>query len=124
MKKLIAQFVKFGIVGISNTAIAFAIYYVLVFIGVHYIIANTVAFFVSVLNAYYWNRKYVFKNNNNKMLQLAKTYASYGFTFLLSTGLLFLVVDVMNISQFIAPIINLAITVPLNFLLNKFWAFR
>jgi putative flippase GtrA len=33
-------------------------------------------------------------------------------------------VNYLNISEFIAPILNLIITIPLNFLLNKFWAFR
>ena len=120
------QFIKFGIVGVSNTLLSLLIYYILVLLGVHYILSNTIAFAISVLNAYYWNRKYVFKQNEKKSAgrQLAKVYAAYGFTFLLSTGLLFLMVDVLGISELVAPLINLCVTVPLNFLLNKFWAFR
>jgi len=120
------QFIKFGIVGISNTLLALAIYYALVlFVGVHYILANTIAFAISVLNAYYWNSKYVFKQSaDNKTAQLAKVYASYGITFLISTVLLFVMVDILGISEVVAPIINLSVTVPLNFLLNKFWVFR
>ena len=122
----IKQFMKFGIVGISNTLLSLAIYYLLVLLGVNYILSNVVAFAVSVLNAYYWNRKYVFGQveGSKKGRQLAKVYVSYGFTFLLSTGLLFLMVAVIGVSEFIAPLINLCITIPLNFLLNKFWAFR
>jgi len=41
----------------------------------------------------------------------------------LSSALLFLLVQVIGISQMIAPIINLAITTPLNFVINKFWTF-
>ena len=119
------QFLKFGIVGISNTLLALAIYYALVFFGVNYILSNTVAFAISVLNAYYWNRKFVFgQSGKSKPVQLAKVYAAYGLTFLLSTGLLFLMVDVLGISELVAPLINLCVTVPLNFLLNKFWAFK
>ena len=33
-------------------------------------------------------------------------------------------VQVFHISEFIAPIINLLVSVPLNFIINKFWAFR
>ena len=122
----VKQFLKFGVVGTSNTLLFLAIYYVLVlFAGVHYILANAIAFSISVLNAYYWNSKYVFKGNTGNMpKQLAKVYASYGTTFLVSTGLLFLMVDTIGISEVVAPVINLGVTVPLNFLLNKFWAFR
>ena len=121
----VKQFAKFGIVGISNTLISLAIYYALVFLGLHYIIAYIIAFVISVLNAYYWSRKYVFNQSKDKSKwQLAKVYVVYGFTFLLSMGLLYLMVDFIGISELIAPIINLCVTVPLNFLLNKFWAFR
>ena len=121
----IIQFVKFGIVGILNTLIALVIYYALVFIGFHYILSNTMAFGVSVINAYYWNQKYVFsKSKENQSRKLLKIYASYGFTFLLSTGLLFLMVSTLGISHYIAPIINLFITTPLNFILNKYWVFK
>ena len=123
-KKLI-QFIKFGIVGCSNTIISLAIYYVLVYFNVNYIIANGIGFIVSVLNAYFWNNKYVFKNNNNNTkLKLFKTYLSYGITFILGNFLLYLQVDILSISKIIAPIINLVITIPLNFILNKFWTFK
>ena len=119
------QFIKFGIVGISNTALSLLIYYVLVYIGVHYLISNVAAFMLSVLNACFWNSKYVFKaGGGNKAKLLAKVYACYGLTFALSMGLLYLMMDMLGVSELIAPIINLCITVPANFLLNKFWAFR
>lgn len=126
LKKLIQQFIKFGIVGVSNTAISLAIYYVFVLINRKwYIIGNTVGFFVSVLNAYYWNNKYVFKKTGKGTAKaLLKTYLSYGSTFLLGTATLFLMVHFLHVSEVLAPIINLVITIPINFLLNKFWAFK
>jgi len=125
MRILLKQFIKFGIVGVSNTLISLAVYYLLVFLGMHYLIAHAIAFVLSVLNAYYWNRKYVFDSaKQNTKNQLVKIYIAYGATFLLSLLLLFLMIDILDISHLIAPLINLAITVPLNFLLNKFWVFR
>ena len=124
LRKLIGQFVKFGIVGVSNTAIFLAIYYAFVCINKDwYILGNTVGFAVSVLNAYYWNNKYVFrKTKKGTAKPLLKTYISYGSTFLLGTAALYLMVHDLHVSEFWAPIINLAITTPINFLLNRFWA--
>ena len=125
LQALFKQFVKFGIIGISNTLLSLGIYYALVFLGLHYILSHVVAFAFSVLNAYYWNNKYVFTaEETNKARLLFKVYASYGMTFLLSTGTLFLMVDVIGISDLVAPVINLFFTVPTNFLLMKFWAFK
>ena len=122
---MIRQFVNFGIVGIANTGIYFAVYYLLLFLNMNYIFAYSVSFTVSVLNAYYWNNRFVFKKHtNNHAKPMLKTFCAYGSTFVLSVGLLIFMVDYMYIAKTLAPIINLLITVPANFLLNKLWAFK
>ena len=122
----IKQFIKFGIVGLSNTVISLAIYYIFIYINKDlYITGSIVGFFVSVLNAFYWNNKYVFqKLEKGNAKPLVKTFISYGATLLLSTGLLIVWVEYIGISEAIAPLINLLITIPLNFLMNKFWTFK
>lgn len=122
---IIKQFIKFGLVGVSNTLISLGTYYLLYFLGVNYLIANAAGFVISVLNSYYWNNKYVFKKTQNGNLKpLIKTFMSYGVTFLLSTALLFVMVQCAKISEVIAPVITLVITIPINFIMNKFWAFK
>lgn len=119
------QFIKFGLVGVSNTLISLGVYYLLYFLGVHYLIANTMGFIISVFNAYYWNNKYVFKKTQDGHLKpFMKTFLAYGITFLLSTGLLFVLVQRARVSEIIAPIICLVVTTPINFFVNKFWAFK
>jgi Predicted membrane protein len=124
---IIQQFIKFGIVGVSNTLLALFIYYILIFCNVHYIIANTIGFVCSVINAYYWNSKYVFNDNKserNHVRSFIKVFVSYASTFILGTVLLYLWIDIIHISDMVAPIINLCITIPLNFLMNKVWAMK
>jgi len=133
----IMQFIKFGIVGVSNTVISYVIYVVglLLLQKIHflpqydYLFAQIAAFVISVLWSFYWNSKLVFTLEEGKERSvgkaLIKTFISYSFTGLfLSSILLFLWVRVLGISEFIAPLINLLITVPLNFIINKFWAFK
>lgn len=122
---VIKQFIKFGIVGISNTFISLLIYYALIYFKTNYILANTVGFIASVINAYYWNNKFVFKKSDEGNVKpLIKSFISYGMTFLLSTIMLVVLVRNLGLSEISAPIINLLITIPLNFLLNKFWTFK
>lgn len=122
------QFIKFGIIGVSNTLISYVVYVAGVWLGLHYLLASVFGFVISVLNSFYWNNKYVFKKEGkerNLFHTLIKTFLSYGFTgLILANLLLYLWVDVFQISEYLGPIINLMITVPLNFILNKFWAFR
>ena len=131
------QFVKFGIVGVSNTVIAYVLYMASLlgfrsaglFTGADYLAAQIISFVLSVLWSFYWNNKMVFRPLEGKQRTwwkaLLKTYVSYSFTGLfLNTVLLVLLVQVLHISEFIAPVFNLIINVPINFLINKFWAFK
>ena len=123
------QFIKFGIVGISNTLISYCTYAVLVWLGVNFLLSNLIGFVVSVLNSFYWNSRYVSDLNNadtkQKLKALIKTFISYAGTGLvLSSAMLILWIDIVQLSKYIAPIINLIITVPVNFVVNKVWAFK
>ena len=135
--KTLIQFFKFGIVGISNTLIGYIIYVVTLrllkaaalFPGSDIYIAQLVMFLLSVLWSFYWNNKIVFHTREgekrNWLPVLLKTYLSYAFTSLfLSELLLMLWVRVFSISEYIAPLLSLLITVPLNFILQKYWAFN
>jgi putative flippase GtrA len=123
--KDIAQFIKFGAVGISNTAISLAVYYLCLFMGIQYLAANTLAFIISVTNAYYWNHRFVFKKEGGLSLKsYLKTFASYGVTFLVSTALMAALVQGLGASEKLAPLACLCVTIPMNFLLNKFWSFK
>lgn len=130
------QFVKFGIVGLSNTVISYVIYVaaLLLFqengwlVNVDYLVAQVIAFVLSVLWSFYWNNKYVFKQDEdeerNILQALLKTYISYAFTGLfLNSVLSWIWVEIVHIPKLFAPIINLLISVPLNYVMNKFWAF-
>ena len=122
----IIQFLKFGAVGISNTAITLAAQYGLMALGMHYIPAYAIAFFVSVANSFFWNGKFVFKNAGSPgaLGRFFRMLAASGFTLLAGMGFMALLVEALHISESIAPLLNLLLTVPLNFLLTKFWAFK
>lgn len=119
------QFVKFGIIGVTNTLISLSVYYLLIGVNVQYIIAYTMGFLISVVNAYYWNRRYVFKSYSQRQIfAFLRSIMSYFSTFCVGSVLLFVMVNDFGISNRIAPIINLAFTIPANFILNKIWVFR
>lgn len=134
----VVQFVKFGLVGVSNTIIDYALqmlcFYVL-FAGASWpentkvVVASYVGFFVSVINSYYWNNRFVFKDEERRgfkrhALAYLKTVLCYGLTGLLLGPALKLWLTNIDIPYWLASLGVLVITIPLNFLLNKFWAFR
>lgn len=130
LPKTFIQFIKFGIVGVINTFTSYVIvntaHYVF---NIHIQISNIIAFLISVLGSFVLNSVFVFKNKNetlkNKLKSLLKSYASYSFTGLILTAILIEIeCEKLGIPLYIASLLNLVITVPINFLLNKFWTFN
>ncbi len=55
------QFIRFCLVGVSNVVVCEGIYVVLLFCGVHYLVANILGNLISILNAYFWSNRFVFR---------------------------------------------------------------
>ena len=134
-KKTVGQFIKFGIVGLSNTILSYAINVAVLFIlkdknlRWDYIAGNIISFGLSILWSFYWNNKYVFKKQEGEKRSigkaLLKTYIAYGFTGILLNNILsWIWIDKLSVSKYIAPILNLIISVPLNFVIKTMIAQR
>jgi putative flippase GtrA len=124
--KFIKQFIGFSLVGVSNTIVLLLVYYFFLWIDSNlYIVGNVLGACMGIVNSFFWISKFVFKNKREHMAKsLLKMCISYLLTIGLQTALLYLMVNELCISKRIAPLINIAVTTPVNFVLNKYWAFR
>ena len=113
----VSQIVKFGLAGILNNIICLLVYYIVVAINAKlYLLGNALGFIVSTFNAYFLNSRFVFRTATHKEIpkgSLIKTYLTYMLSLCISTGLLFLLVDIIGIHEKIAPIISLIIVIAL-----------
>lgn len=152
-KKLIIfrQFIKFGLVGAVNSVINYFIYVVCIRAGMHYVAANIVGFIIIVFIAYILQGRFVFTQNNTLSVWwkvLLKTYVSYAFTGLFLTNILSVLwIDILDLStvlypiyavldqyfhwtdisvfiKYIAPVLNMLVSIPINFFINKRWIYR
>jgi putative flippase GtrA len=148
-KNKLLQFLQFALVGVSNAVISWIVYAACICLGLHYLPATGVGFTVSMFNATFWNRRVVFRNEGQSWWRsFVKTYIAYSITALfLNALLLHLWVDAFCLGEYLAPasrwltkkgipiesgrrlveltgpFFNYCITVPLNYFLNKCWAF-
>ena len=133
----IMQFVKFGLVGAMNTAVDYLTYLItlLIFTRLHwfgekaYLVSTMLGFVVSFFNMFFWNNKYVFKKGEDEqrsaLASLVKLFISYSVTgMIIRPVFIYILVDIIGCPETIAPIPILLITIPLNFILSKLWAFR
>lgn len=125
----IVQFLKFAVVGVSNTAVSLGIYYLVLWIDpALYLVGSILGSVLGIANAFYWNDKFVFAGNQQDiksvLKRIGKMYVGYGGTALLGIVLLWVEVNLIHIGKVIAPVVKLIVTIPLNFLINKLWTFQ
>ena len=122
-----SQFLRFALVGITNTLVSYVTYLLIIFFSDgNYILANIAGFISGTLNAYFWNSRFVFKQDKNRInvLHLIKTFLSYGMTCAINTGFLYIMINYLFVPAIIAPVVNSGITFTLNYILNKLWVYR
>ncbi|MBO4515341.1 MAG: GtrA family protein [Lachnospiraceae bacterium] len=129
------QFVKFCVIGVSNTIVSYVLNILTLKIlapyelSWDYYVGNFVAFMLSVLWSFYWNNRLVFTLEKGQKRHLGKallkTYLAYSVSgIFICNALSYVWIDKLGISKMLAPMLNLVISVPINFVINKFWAFR
>jgi putative flippase GtrA len=117
------QFIRFCIVGVANTTISLVAYYFLLKLGVYYLLASTISYCVGILNGYILSTKFVFNKERNK-LQAIRFVGVYLSSLAINLLILYILVDVFSVPEFIAQVIATIFNVVYNYFLNKFWTFK
>jgi putative flippase GtrA len=119
------QFVKFGIVGVSNTLLTFIVYTVLLKVfGVWYIAASAIGFIVGATNGFLLNRRWTFAGHAGDALTPVRWAIVQGCGLALNLGLLFLFVHEAGLGELIAQAFATVGVTVTTFFANRAWTFR
>jgi putative flippase GtrA len=122
---VLVQFVKFGLVGVSNTVLAFAIYTVLLKVfGVWYLAASAIGFIVGAVNGFLLNRRWTFAGHVGDSLTPVRWGVVQGCGLALNEGLLYLFVDGAGVEKLLGQAFATVIVTVLTFFVNRAWTFR
>jgi putative flippase GtrA len=122
---LFLQFLKFGIVGVSNTLIFFAVYTLLLkAFGVWYVAASGIGFAVGAVNGFLWNRAWTFKGHVGDALTPVRWFVVQASGLLLNLGLVYLFVDGVGLGELIGQAVTIVIVTLVTFFANRAWTFR
>ena len=112
------SFVRFVLTGMINTVATYFLYLALLFLGLHYRLSYFCAFLLAVTITTAMNYGYTF--NNKLKIGKVLIYITY---YCMYFSCCILIVDVLivhfNVSETIAPIITIIVTVYPNYLLSK-----
>ncbi len=118
------QFITVGGIGvILNLALLFLF---TEFIGMYYILSESLAFFIATVNNFILNKVWTFKENlkNDPFKKLIQYLGISMIGVTINLSVLFLLVEFFSIWYMIAEIFATAASSVVNYLGNKFWTFK
>lgn len=122
---LVGQFVKFGIVGVSNTLIFFLVYTLLLKVfGVWYLAASGIGFAVGATNGFLWNRRWTFRGHVGDALTPVRWFVVQTSGLFLNLGLVYLFVDGAGLGELLGQAVTIVFVTLTTFFANRAWTFK
>ena len=117
------QFFLYAICGGTGVLTDFAIYYLVVELGLWYQGANILGYFGGTLISFFLNRLITFKVKDQPLKRLFAFLGVASLGFLASAGMLFVFVDLLSFDPKISKLLSLPVVVIIQFLINRKFTF-
>ena len=114
-------FLRFLVVGGVNTLFSFAVYALLILLGLHYVLAALISTICGILFNFKTTGTLVFKNKDNRLL--LRFFGVYTFTYFINIGLLKLF-DMAGVGSLVAGAIIVLPMAVVSFLLMRRFVFK
>jgi putative flippase GtrA len=122
---MLVQFVKFGIVGVSNTLITFLVYTLLLKgFGVWYIAASAIGFIVGAVNGFLLNRRWTFAGHVGDAYPPLRWAIVQSGGLAINLGLLYVFVHDAGIDKLLSQAFATVVVTITTFFVNRAWTFR
>jgi putative flippase GtrA len=122
---MLVQFVKFGIVGVSNTLITFLVYTLLLKgFGVWYIAASAIGFIVGAVNGFLLNRRWTFAGHVGDAYTPLRWAIVQSGGLGINLGLLYVFVHDASIDKLLSQAFATVVVTITTFFVNRAWTFR
>ena len=121
--------INYLIFGFLAFVLNYLLYYVFVsMLQMNHLVATVFSWVLTVIFAYWTNHTFVFKSKNLSAASLAKEFASFIgariATEVLEVALMYLMVDMAGMNQYIAKLIGQFVVIVTNYFLSKLWIFK
>ncbi|MEW4428684.1 GtrA family protein [Paenibacillus pabuli] len=122
----LATLIKFGIVGVMNTAVDALVFTMLAALGRPPLIAQLISYSCGVLNSFWWNRRWTFRDAsrqgpNNELLRFVITNL---IVLAISSLILFLSNHIIGWNLVISKAAATILGMILNYIASRYWVFR
>ena len=123
--KSLVHFIKFGIVGVSNTLLtAIIIWFLLKEFHCSDYLSNFTGYIIGLLNSFIWNRKWTFESKTKVSVTIFKFIVTFVISYLFQLGNLYLLLHFTLIDPYYCQILSIVVYTLINFILNKYYTFK
>jgi putative flippase GtrA len=117
--------VKYGLVGVANTAIFSLVTYLVSLTGVHYSIYTAIGYIVAILFSFYMNNRFTFKGTKGDVkVMLAKFLGVTLSLMLLVQVIQYVFIDIIGTMEIIGIIVGMLFYTGTGYLLNRNFVFK
>jgi putative flippase GtrA len=117
------DYVRFLLSGGFNTLLTFLVYSACILLGLHYALANAVAWAIGIAVSFFLNSRFVFRKAYSHKRFLCFV-ASNILSLILSMTLLFVLINVYSLDPILASVITIPVVVAVKFFAVKRIVFR
>ena len=123
MKENTKEIISYVFVGIMTTLVNYIVYFVLLMIHCHWLIANSISCFFAVKFDFY-DKKYVFESQNDIKKELSSFVLLRFLTLIVENGCLYIFITLMHIQPMFSKLLVSFVTILSNYVLCKFKIFK
>lgn len=122
------EIINYIIFGLMTTVVSIVSFIVINSFDISYLYANAISILLSVLFAFYVNKKYVFKSPSQLFSVILKEFLLFalfrGFSFIVDMTLMLYLVEKVLLNPTIAKFFTEIIIIIINFIASKFFVFK
>jgi putative flippase GtrA len=122
------QAVKFGLVGVLNTAVDWIVFFALshglAYFGGHVTLTKGISYTAGVLNSFFWNKAWTFRSSTSARSTLLPFFLTSLIGLGINTGLMQLGLYTLRLPEFVALVVATLGTLAWNFALSKWVVFK
>jgi putative flippase GtrA len=127
LPEIVVQIGKFMTVGVLNTAIDAAAYFILtrwLGLGTLPVLAKGIAYAIGMVNSFFWNRSWTFGDKGNVWRAAGLFTLTHVFALAINAGTMALALDWLGLPEIVALSAATGASFVWNFVLNKLVVFR
>jgi len=116
--------VRFLFVGVLNTVFGYAVYALLIYLKMHYFLAQLFASVLAITHHYLWNKYFTFRIPEKSVSEIVRFVSVYAISYLLNMAVLYISIEKFTMNAYVSGVICLFVTTIISYLGHKHVSFK